>query len=294
MIALTGGAGAMGLRLARRLRAQGETVAILDLAASAQKARAEGFAFRACDIRHPGDLREALDGARAVVHLAALLLAREDAPLLDAVNHQGTSNVLDAAKLAGIRRFVHVSSISVTYQRQNAYSRSKALAEDAVRTSELDWTILRPTLAWGDPGAAEHERFARAVASWPLLPLPGGGSARKSPVHVDDLAQAFANCLAKPEAIGRTLALSGPRAITLREMAHDLRQARHRRGATLSIPVSFAGLLAKGGGFLRRRLGVPTPLDWQTFTGLVEDAAPSCEPASELLEWTPRPWSPLP
>lgn len=294
MIALTGGAGAMGLRLARRLRAQGETVVLLDLAESAEKARAEGFPFRTCDIRRPEDLAEALVGARAVVHLAALLLAREDAPLLDAVNHRGTTNVLLAAKRAGIRRFVHVSSISVTYARQNAYSRSKASAEDAVRRSELDWTILRPTLAWGDPGAAEHERFARAVASWPLLPLPGGGSARKSPVHVDDLARAFATCLETPEAIGRTLTLSGPRAITLREMARDLRLARGRRGATLPIPVALAGLLAGGGGFLRRRFGVPTPIDWQTFTGLVEDAAPSCEPASELLGWTPRPWSPLP
>lgn len=294
MIALTGGAGAMGLRLAGRLRDQGETVAILDLARNAGKAQAEGFAFRACDIRRPRELREAMDGARAVVHLAALLLAREDAPLLDAVNHQGTVNVLDAAKQAGIRRFVHVSSISVTYARQNAYSRSKALAEDAVRSSDLDWTILRPTLAWGDPGAAEHERFVQVVASWPLLPLPGGGTARKSPVHVDDLARAFVRCLGTPEAIGRTLALSGPRAITLREMARDLRLARGRRGATVPIPVAFAGLLAGAGGSLRRRFGVPTPLDWQTFTGLVEDAAPSCGPASELLAWTPRPWSPLP
>lgn len=294
MIALTGGAGAMGLRLARRLREQGETVVVLDLPAHAAKVQDEGFLFRTCDIRGTDALPTALHGTTAVVHLAAQLLAREDAASLESVNHLGTANVLVAARNAGIRRFVHVSSISVTYARQNHYSRSKARAEDAVRRSELDWTILRPTLAWGDPGAVEHGRFVRSVRSWPLLPLPGGGKALKSPVHVDDLARAFASCLSTPDTIRCTLALSGPRAISLREMALSIRKAHHLRGATLTIPVAIAGLAARVGSALRRHAGMDVPLDWQTFTGLVEDAAPSCESAARMLRWSPRPWSPRP
>lgn len=284
----------MGFRLATLLRESGEAVVILDLPTNARKVQAAGFPFRACDIRDPEDLRGAFGGVAAVVHLAAVLLAREDAVLLDAVNHLGTANVLHEAGNARIRRIVHVSSISVTYSRPNAYSDSKLRAEDAVRQSGLDWTIVRPTLAWGDPGASEHAKFVRTVRSWPLLPLPGGGKALKSPVHVDDLARAFASCLSTPDTIGCTLALSGPRAISLREMALSIRKAHHLRGATLTIPVAIAGLAARVGSALRRHAGMDVPLDWQTFTGLVEDAAPSCESAARMLRWSPRPWSPRP
>jgi uncharacterized protein YbjT (DUF2867 family) len=126
-----------------------------------------------------------------VVHLAALLLAHGDNDLLARVNRDGTAHLLACARTAGIRRVVHVSSISVQYRRQNAYSRSKREGEDLVRASGLDWTILRPTLAWGDPAAIEHETFHQRVLRPAILPLPGGGRAHKAPVHVDDLAAAF-------------------------------------------------------------------------------------------------------
>ena len=93
----------MGFRLATLLRESGEAVVILDLPSNARKVQAAGFPFRPCDIRDPEDLRGAFDGVAAVVHLAAVLLAREDAALLEAVNHLGTANVLRESGNAGIR-----------------------------------------------------------------------------------------------------------------------------------------------------------------------------------------------
>lgn len=294
MIALTGGAGAMGMRLAHRLRASGEEVVVLDRPETRHRLAGLDVAFRPIDIADPSSLPQALAGATSIVHLAAVLLASEDADLLERVNHQGTVNVLAAAAEAGVRRILHVSSISVLYGRQNAYSLSKRHAEEAVVRSAADWTILRPALAWGDPAAAEYALFRRAVERWPLLPLPDGGRARKRPVHVDDLADAFVACLSRPSTIGRTLSLAGPREVSLSEMAREIRRAAGRRGTTLAVPVSISSLLATTGARVSRRVGIRPPLDWQTLTGLLEDANPSPSEACASLDWAPRPWEALP
>lgn len=283
----------MGGRIVRLLRERGEAVRVLDLEHPEARARVEslGAEFRHADVGDPPSLRGAFDGADAVLHLAALLLARGRTERLARVNTEGTARVLDAVHACGVRRFVHVSSISVTYARQNAYSRSKRDAEALVESSGLDWTILRPALAWGDPLAAEFGVFRKAVLAFPVLPLPGGGKARKTPVHVDDLARAFAACLDTPPSIGRVLALAGPREVSLHAMASEIRRAHGRRGIVLPVPASACGLLARVVEHSCQALGIVPLFDWQTFTGLVEDARPSSAEASSLLSWHPRPWS---
>jgi len=282
----------MGTRLVRLLLARGEAVRVLDMDRDGVRVRMEsmGVEFRSIDIAKPDGLTEALEGASAVVHLAALLLAHGQDTKLDLVNREGTRNLLDASRSAGVRRFVHISSISVCYRRQNPYSISKQESEVLVRSSGLDWTILRPTLAWGDPAAAEYGKFHSIAWKWPILPLPDGGRALKTPVHVDDLAHAFVACLDEPRSIGRILALAGPRQVALGEMAREIRRACGTRGLTLPIPVFLAETFARRIAPLCRRIGIPPLLDWQTLTGLVEDACPSSKEASDLLGWSPRPW----
>lgn len=287
MIAITGGSGAMGTRLVRLFLAGGEKVRIIDRVPPL--GRTSEVEFRRADIRDLASLTEALAGCSSVVHMAALLLARGDEAQLVSINRDGTGNVLAAMESLGIRRLVHVSSISVLYRLQNAYSRSKARAEDLVRSSDRDWTILRPSLAWGDASAKEHEIFVRTVRRWPLLPLPEGGRAMKSPVHVDDLAQAFSACLRNGDSIGRSLDLAGGRTLSLRTMASEIRANSGTRSRIIGMPRGVATSIARSAPFLRA-VGIPAPLDWQTLTGLLEDAAPSTEAARTLLGFGPRPW----
>lgn len=287
MIAVTGGAGAMGTRLVRCLRRNGHAVRVVDLAGR----RGEGDQFHGADITDPDSLDGAFEGCTAVIHLAGLVLALGRADRLDRTNRIGTENVVRLAKDAGVHRLVHVSSISVCYSRSNAYSRSKAAAEAAVAASGLDWTILRPCLAFGDPTCAEHEAFLRRAARGGILPLPRGGAALKSPVHVDDLAEAFAACLEAPASRGRILALGGSRTLSLAQMAREIATSNGRNLTIIPLPAGPAALLARFLPPLLRRLGFEPPGDWQTFTGLVEDAAPDPKPALQHLRWRGRPWS---
>lgn len=293
-VVLTGGAGAMGMRLVRRLRASGLRVRVVDLGHpdAARRVASEGAEFRPADILDPASLASALEGGVAVVHLAAVLLAHGDDRVLDRVNRDGTARLLAGARAAGIGRVVHISSISVHYRRQNAYSRSKREAEDLVRGSGLDWTILRPTLAWGDPAAREYGIFRHQVLGRGILPLPGGGTARKAPVHVDDLAAAFETALTMPRTIHAEIDLPGSRVLSLADMAGEIRAVAGHRGRIFPIPTLLAIAVARAAPLLRH-MGLASPLDWQTLTGLLEDAAPPTRVAQDLLGWTSRPWSAL-
>lgn len=294
MIAVTGGAGAMGLRLARLLLAQGETVRAIGLPDPAGESalRTMGAQFIPADIRDPSALRRAFEGITQVVHLAAVILSKRNPGLFREVNVEGTRNVLAATEKAGAERIVHVSSISVEYRHQSSYSRSKREAETLVRQSRLDWTILRPTLAWGDPMAAEYAAFARAASRWWCLPLPRGGAALKSPVHLDDLVAGFSKVLGSHEVSRIHLALPGPDRISLSEMASRIRRDRGHRGWILPLPRSASALLVKAYARLWVRLGREPHADWQTWTGLAEDAVPDPAPAARLLAWNPRPFDP--
>lgn len=282
----------MGTRLCRKLLSEGHSVRVLDLDRPGVRERmvGQGVEFRAADVTDPRSLEGGLEGCQAVIHLAGLVLAGGNADHLDRVNRNGTENVISSAMMAGATRFVHISSISVTYRLANHYSESKRRAELAVQACALDWTILRPTLAWGDPSCAEHEAFRLAVQRHRFLPLPDGGAARKSPVHVDDLADAFASTLRCPGSIGRILALSGSRTVSLREMSQEIHALQSRQARILSIPSWAAAAASRILPPIARTVGIQPPGDWQTYTGLVEDACPSWREAGDLLDWHPRGW----
>ena len=112
-------------------------------------------------------------------------------------------------------------------------------------------------------------------------------------MHVDDLAAAFEATLSQPQSVHAEIDLPGSRVLSLGDMAREIRASAGRRGPILPVPVLLAAAIARAAP-MWHRIGLVPPLDWQTLTGLLEDAAPSGVPARALLEWTSRPWSARP
>ena len=135
------------------------------------------------DLAGPGDL---CTGADAVIHVAGTINARDRAAF-DAGNVAGTQSIVAAAQAAGIRRFVHVSSLAAREPRLSAYGASKAAAEALVAASGLDWAIVRPPGVYG-PGDRETLGFFRMVTCG-FAVLPGRG--RFSLIAVNDLVAAL-------------------------------------------------------------------------------------------------------
>lgn len=283
----------MGLRVTRALLAQGHAVRALCLPGdpAAAKARDLGAETAYGDISVPETLAPALVGVRIVFHLAALVLSPGRPGLFRRINAEGTRNLVYAAEAAGVAHFIYVSSISVAYPRGNAYARSKAQGEAHVRSAaRMRWTIVRPSLAYEDGGAAEFMAFVAHLRRGRTVWLPAGGKARKRPVHVEDLAAGFAALPGNPAAFGKTYVFSGSEALSLREMALQLLRHMGEPKPVRGIPAWLclcAVAAAWVAGKLTRR---PPAFTWQTYTGLVQDADFPPDLARADLGFAPRPF----
>jgi NADH dehydrogenase len=187
---ITGASGFVGQRLLMRLDPDefDEVICLCRTKRSLGRAAARLSNLRVIE----GDLKAraryglALRAETTVVHLAAKSRSTIDAELHE-TNVAGTEALLDACARRGVRRFLHVSSIAASFGEVSdyPYAASKAAAEEAVRQSNLAWTIVRPTMVLG-PASPLWKGFARLTRPSVVL-VPGTGQARIQPIHVDDL-----------------------------------------------------------------------------------------------------------
>jgi len=263
-VLVTGASGFVGSHILPELLTAGHRVValthspasgerVLARLAPADRANVE---IRAGDVTDPAGLPAALDGIDAVVHLVALPRDRTHGRDLARVNTDGTRNLVEAMTAAGVRRLVHLGALGVTDDPDLHYASSKAKAEALVESSDLDWTILKPSLLWG-----ERDGFFNIVAdlvrlSPGIVPVPGDGRSRFQPLAVADLARAVRICLEDPAHVGRAHELGGPRYWTYREITAEVCAAMHKRRAILPMPVPLIRLVAG----TSERLGIPFPV----------------------------------
>src|SRR5258706_3015612 len=168
-VAVTGATGFTGRRVVRELIARGlEVVALVrPKDGAAAEHRLEGqprLRVVEGDMGDAARLRTLLLGCDAYLHVASLGFGHASA-------------VVGAVEECGVKRSVFFSSTSI-FTRLPAASKSvRAGAEDRVRSLRSDWTVLRPTMIYGDAGDRNLSRLIRFLARWPVVPLPGGGRA---------------------------------------------------------------------------------------------------------------------
>lgn len=180
-LAVTGGTGFVGQALLDLALAEGCEVTAL--ARRPQDPR-EGVEWITGDLASPDALRAMMHRADVVIHVAGVVNAR-DREGFEQGNVVGTLNVIEAARQAGLERFVCVSSLSAREPRLSDYGASKARAEKLVKASGLDWTIVRPPAIYGPRDTEMLELFK--VSRFGFLPMPSEG--RASVIHVEDLAR---------------------------------------------------------------------------------------------------------
>jgi len=180
-LAVTGATGFVGQALLEETCRRGIAVRAL---ARREQAPCEGVEWLRGDLADRQALARLVKGAGAVLHIAGVVNT-PDPMGFHLGNVTGTEALVDAARQAGVRRFIFVSSLSAREPGLSAYGRSKRHAEEVVQTSGLDWTIVRPPAIYG-PRDREMLELFRA-ARWGVVPMPPTG--RASIVHVSDLAR---------------------------------------------------------------------------------------------------------
>jgi len=246
-VLLVGGTGLLGGAIAEELAARGEPMrALVRSGARTRRLRELGIELEVGDLLDMRSLRRALRGVRAVVTTAQGDPMSRRATLAR-VDGQGNRNLIAAAHEAGVAHFVFVSALKADEGAASVPQLGyKHAAEELLRSSGMDYTILRPSSfqeTFGD-GFAPFKRIVERLGVGMTL---GSGRGKHSFVAIGDVARAAALALDRPEARNQTLPIGGPEDLNYPEAYGRIAWITGRRIAVVPIPrplLALGGLLA--------------------------------------------------
>lgn len=249
-VLVLGGYGFIGLNVCRRLIARGHKVTALGRSAEHGRSMLPSADWRGADIAALAtaqDWASMLHGVDAVVNASGALQdgLRDN---LAAVQDRAIRALIAACEAQSVRRFVQISAPGANIEAETRFLRTKALADDALKQSGLDWVILRPGLVWGRT-AFGGSALVRMLSAFPVVqPIMLAKSAVEM-VDIDDVCATVEAGLERADLVHRDLDLVEPRTRTLAQVIAQVRAWHGFAPArtTLEAPRLLGGLIARCG-----------------------------------------------
>jgi nucleoside-diphosphate-sugar epimerase len=297
-VAISGGAGFLGLHLARRVLADGGSVRTLDVAPLDDRELELGVEELRGDVRSEQDVRELVAGADVVVHAAAALPIQSSRAAIRSVNVEGTATVFAAALEAGVRRVVLISSTAVYGVPERHpiheddplvgvgwYGESKIEAEGLGREfgrRGLDVVVIRPKTFIGPERLGVFEILFDWIRDGRRIPILGDGNNLYQLLAVEDLVDAVVRSFDGPVA-GIALNVGAGTFGTVRDDLQDLIDHADSGSRLQPVPVAPAEVSLRA-----LELARLSPLAEWHYKTAHKDSFVSIERARELLGWEPR------
>jgi NADH dehydrogenase len=291
-VAVIGGTGFVGGYLIDALGDASHDASVMVRTGSEGKVRADVWRKVAGDIADERAVAAALDGCDAVIYCIGILRqAPAQGITFEGLQFDGLVRTVDAAKSIGIRRFLLMSANGAKVPG-TPYQETKKRAEDYLLASGLEATVFRPSVIFGDPrGRMEIATQLYRDVVRPPVPAPGfmtsAGPVRMSPVHVEDVAQAFVNALANDSTFGKTYDLGGPEVLSWSDMIGRVANAVGTEKWVLPVPV---GLMKIGAALFDWLSFFPVTRDQLTMLAEGNTADPSV--IESLIARPPRAFTP--
>ena len=298
LVAISGGAGFLGLHLARRLVADGHDVRTLDLAPLDDVPLEGRVEELHGDVRHAADARRLVAGADVLVHAAAALPIQVSRAAIRSVNVEGAAVTFAAAAEAGVRRVVLISSTAVYGVPERHpiheddplvgvghYGESKIEAEqlcEAFARRGLETVIVRPKTFVGPERLGVFEILFDWVREGRRIPVLGDGSNRYQLLAVEDLVDAVVRCL-DAKVAGEALNVGAGRFGTVREDLEALIDHAASGSRLRPVPARPAEVVLRG-----LELAHLSPLAEWHYRTAHKDSFVSIDRARTLLGWAPR------
>ncbi len=297
-VSISGGAGFLGLHLARRLLADGASVRTLDLAPLDDSELEGKLEELRGDVRSEADARALVRGAEVVVHAAAALPIQSSREAIRSVNVEGTATVLAAALEEGVRRVVVISSTAVYGVPERHpiheddplvgvgwYGESKVDAEllcGAFGRRGLDVAIVRPKTFVGPERLGVFEILFDWIREGRRIPILGDGANLYQLLAVEDLVDAVVRCFDAPVA-GEALNVGAGRFGAVRDDLQALIDHAGSGSRLWPVPVRPAELSLRV-----LELARLSPLAEWHYRTAHKDSFVSIDKARRLLGWEPR------
>lgn len=281
-VALTGGSGFVGRHVLAHLSEHGHQVTALLRDPDKLTSKPGNLHVVKGDLFDKDALKKLVENVDAVLHLVGIIDEKPNiGQTFERVHYKGTKNLVDAAKDAGVKRWVHMSALGTRPSAVANYHITKWLAEESVRGSGMDYTIFRPSLIHGHDGEfmmmvknfwcgafppvvpffAEGTpmrdiwEFKKAFI-WPFPslrhesgppPFVSSATAGKlQPVYIEDVAECFAAALTNEKTIGETYPMGGPQAYTWPKFYETCKKSiRNTRNKKIcALPAWYAKMIA--------------------------------------------------
>ncbi|WP_052889717.1 NAD(P)H-binding protein [Thermogemmatispora carboxidivorans] len=246
MILITGATGFIGRHLVRRLVERGERPRCLvrNRRRAAQLLPVEHIELVEGATTYPISLEPALRGVDTVIHAAFMTADRKQSAgnTYEGTNVAGTTNLVNAALAAGVQRMIELSGLGTRPDRPGSYMQGRYLAEEVLKKSALEWSIVQPSVLFGK-GAPFFKGLADLIRGAPVVPLIGGGSLRFQPIYVEDVVSVILHLLDDPAGSRkRTFVIGGPEYYTFAQIINLLMETLQVRRPALPLPLFMARL----------------------------------------------------
>lgn len=246
MILITGSTGFVGRHLVKRLVALGEKPRCL--VRSQQKAThilpLDQIEVAVGDTTRLGMLEPAMQGIDTLVHSAFITadIKEGHGVSYQGVNVEGTRNVVEAAQRAGVKKIVLVSGLGTRPDKPGSYMQGRYLAEQYVKESGLAWSILQPSIQFGEH-AAFFKGLADLIRSAPVVPVIGTSQRKFQPIWAEDVAQCLIQQVRDASRSGKTYIVGGPEQFTYAQILDMLANAvsKKRLKAPMPMPMAYLG-----------------------------------------------------
>jgi NADH dehydrogenase len=244
-ICILGGGGFVGRNLASQLARSGYHVTV----PTRQRQRIKdllvlpGVEVVEADIHDSATLEQLIADQDTAINLVGILHGSRKA--FERAHVELPVKIMDACQVNGVRRFLHMSALGADTHSKSVYQQTKGEGEQRVLSAakSLDITIFRPSVIFG-PGDSFLNLFADLLKLAPVVPL-ANGRALFQPVHVTDVARAFALAIDDPATFGQAYDLCGPQVYSLQELVRIVADTLGLKRTVIPLNPSLSLLFAR-------------------------------------------------
>lgn len=265
MILVAGGTGFVGSHLVRRLARENiKTRCLVRRTSNIERLKQLDVEIAYGDVTDKASLENAVKEVEAVIHLVGIIVEHKGATF-EIIHTQGTKNLVEAGKEAGVRRFIYISALGARENARSRYYITKWEAEQIVKNSGMGYVIFRPSIMVGEWGAFIN-LLSKVVRQVPLIPVIDGKS-RVQPIYVENTVDCIVQSLRDTRTTNRIFEIAGPEQITYTGLFHTLMEVLGVKKPAIEIPTWLMRLPA----YIFERTMDKPPITTQQLMMLQED-----------------------